>query len=128
MRWAVVLCAGLCAGCGDATSERVEPFDPAVATQVTPVVTRIAPVTGRSGDLMTIFGAGFSVVPEDNIVILSNTVALAASYAATAAGTPGEVEQLTFTIPSNTTIGTHAVTVNVYEHTSNGNVTLTVTP
>lgn len=128
MRWSALLLIGMLVGCGSAADDRVEPFDASIATQVAPVVTRINPASGRAGDIITIFGVGFSVIPEDNIVLLTNAAALALSYNAVAAAREGEVEQLTFAIPTNATTGITSVLVNVYDNSSNSDITLTVNP
>lgn len=128
MRWSALLLIGMLIGCGSAADDRVEPFDASVATQVAPVVTRISPTIGRAGDVITIFGVGFSVIPEDNIVLFASAAALALSYNLASPAGSGEVEQLTFVIPTNATTGTTSVIVNVYDNSSNSDITLMVTP
>lgn len=130
MRWSVLFLIGILIGCGSATDDSVEPFDASVATQVAPVVTRINPATGRAGDIITIFGVGFSVIPEDNIVLLTKAAAAtsALSYNLASPAGSGEVEQLTFVIPTNATAGITAVIVNVYDNSSNSDITLLVNP
>lgn len=128
MRWSVLFLIGILIGCGSATDDSVEPFDASVVTQVAPVVTRINPTIGRAGDVITVFGVGFSVIPEDNIVLLTGSAALAFGYNAVDAAGTGEVEELTFAIPTNATTGITSVIVNVYDNSSNSDVTLMVNP
>lgn len=128
MRWSALLLIGMLIGCGSAADDRVEPFDASVATQVAPVVTRINPTFGRAGDIITIFGMGFSVIPEDNIVLLTSAAAPAFSYSLASPAGSGEVEQLTFAIPTNARAGITSVIVNVYDNSSNSDITLMVNP
>lgn len=128
MRWSALLLIGMFIGCGSAADDSVEPFDASVATQVAPVVTRINPTFGRADDVITIVGVGFSVIPEDNIVLLTGSAALAFGYNAVDAAETGEVEELTFAIPTNATTGITSVIVNVYDNSSNSDVTLMVNP
>lgn len=128
MRWLVLLLIGVVVGCGSATDDLPGSFDASVATQVAPVVTRISPTIGRAGDIITIFGVGFSVIPEDNIVLLTSAATPAFSYTANNAAGSGEVEQLAFVIPSNAKSGVTFVLVSVYGNSSNSDITLIVTP
>ncbi len=128
MRWMTLTWLGLIAACGSVNGESVLFFDPNVSLQTIPVVTRVTPTTGRAGDTITIFGLGFSIVPTDNLVVLSNTSIPASAYALVDPPVTGEIEQLTFTLPADSAIGDTSVVVNVYENSSNSDVLLTVTP
>lgn len=113
-------------GCGSG-NESTE-INSSVATQSLPVITRISPVSGRTGDTITIFGFGFSAQPGINIVSVGTASTTASIYALVNPPTAGEIESLTFTIPTGATTGTHSVFVTVFENTSNANVQLTVNP
>lgn len=126
MRWILlsVLATLLIGGCGDAQSD----VSNTAPTGVTPVVTRLDPTTATAGDTVTIFGAGFSVVPTANIIVIGNIAVAASTYAVVDPPAAGEVEQLTFIVPTGLTTGADAVLVLVEDAVSNTNVQLTVNP
>lgn len=123
----VLLCMTLfcCATCGN-VDELV--FDPQVATQLPPVISRVDPTHGRAGDSITILGFGFSLVPEENIVHCAGTTALADSYSLVIPPVDGELEQLTFTIPATAATGVTTTFLSVYDNTSNADIAFTVDP
>ena len=112
-------------GCG---SEDPLSLEESVVTQIQPVVTRLSPVTGTVGDTITLFGAGFSIVAQSNIVSIGGTSLSAESYSLVTNPVGSEIESLTVTLPAGVTSGTASVFVTVFEFTSNSDITFTVTP
>ncbi|MBI2345658.1 MAG: IPT/TIG domain-containing protein [Deltaproteobacteria bacterium] len=112
-------------GCGNAPS--VE-FDESVPAQLSPIVTRVAPVAGRAGDTITIFGFGFSAEAQQNIVVVGGSTAIATAYALVDPPAAGELERLTFVVPSGAAVGATTIACNVFEQASNGDVAFTVNP
>lgn len=104
------------------------PFDESVATQLAPVVTRVAPATGKAGDTITIFGVGFSIEPPQNIILVGGATTTAATYGLVIPPTGSEVEQLTFTLPATSAVGATTIAVLVADQASNNTVAFTVTP
>lgn len=124
LRW-VWLGFGLCTACGN---QGLLDFDVNVATQIPPTVTRLSPSVARAGDLVTIFGMGFSMVAADNFILVGTSSAVASSYALVSPPATGELETLTFTVPNAVATGVTSLLVSVYDNVSNGDILLTVTP
>lgn len=119
-------CLGGClGGCGNAPTVEL---DESVPTQMTPVVTRVAPVAGRAGDVIVIFGMGFVAEAPQNIVLMGGAAATAATYGLASPAAAGEIEQLTFTVPAGASAGSTTVTVVAIDHVSNSDVAFTVNP
>lgn len=108
--------------CGSA-----DEYDSSVPTQLAPYVNRVDPVNGKAGDVITIFGFGYSVVYSNDIVTIGGAAASASAYNLLDGTTAGEIESLTVTVPAGVTVGTDSVFVTVFGNTSNANVTFTVT-
>jgi len=119
---ALALCIVL-AACGSAV-----PYSPNVVTEMPPTVTRIDPTSGPAGTTIQIFGFGFSVAAPENIVIIGDTGVPATSYGLVANPTSDEIEVLTADVPNDAPLGESSVVIVVGEHTSNADVTFTVTP
>ncbi len=113
----------LCVSCGSTTGGE---YDSTVPTQTTPYVNRIDPAVGKAGDVVTVFGFGFSVSAPNDIVTIGSAAAGASAYNLLDGTTAGEVESLTVTVPTGVTVGTDSVFVTVFGNTSNANVTFTV--
>lgn len=113
-------------GCGSA--ENGADFDPSVSTDAPPFIHRVNPNTGRAGDTITIFGFGFSNGAGSNVITIGGQGTSATTYTLLNPATDGEVESLTFTIPTGATTGTSAIFVTVFDNTSNANVNVTVNP
>lgn len=113
-------------GCGSGNG--ATDVNSSVATQTIPIVTRVSPASGSSGSTATIFGFGFSAQPGANIVSVGATSTTASTYALVNPPAAGEIESLTFTVPSGATTGANSVFVTVFENTSNTNVQFTVNP
>ena len=111
-------------GCG--SSDSLVNTD--VVTDTPPVVSRITPTTGGAGDTVTIFGLGFSVVPQNNFISVGGAAAIAETYALVDPPLSSEIESLTLVIPDDAVAGDQPVTVTVGDFSSNSDVTITVTP
>lgn len=116
----------LIAGCGSG-EESNDGFDPSINTASPPVITRVNPTSGRAGDTITIFGLGFSSGAGNNIVMVGGASVSAGTYALVNPPVAGEIEQLTFVIPTGATTGAGNLLVTVLENASN-TVTFTVNP
>ena len=91
-------------------------------------MTRIDPALGRSGDAVTIFGFGFSVVAEKNVVAIGSASTTATAYQLVDPPVDGEIESLTVTLPDDLPTGEQAIIVTVGEWTSNDDILFTVNP
>ena len=118
--------SSLLLGCGSTADPLALP--PSVAIQSVPVIKRISPTSGRVGDTLTLFGFGFSTAPGDNIITVGGKATAAETYALVDPPTDGEIEQLTFKVPTGATTGASGVFVTVFELTSNADVQFTVNP
>ncbi len=121
--WSSVLCPlsvvlFLALGCGSG-QETAADFDATVSTQAPPFINRVNPTSGRAGDTITLFGLGFSTAAAGNIVTAGGAATSAATYALVNPPAGGEIEQLTFTIPTGVGTGAGNVFVTVFENTSN---------
>lgn len=118
-------CFLLLSSCGSDSSIT---FDVSIPSQNAPIVTRVAPANGKAGDVIAVFGVGFSVEASNNVVVFGNISTTATNYGLVAPAAAGEVEQLTVTIPAGATVGANSVYVNVFENTSNTNISFTINP
>lgn len=119
------VCLCLLVACGSAVPTE---FDESVATQLAPVVTRVAPAAGKGGDTINVFGLGFSAEAAQNIVLLGGAATAAATYGLVNPAAAGEIEQLTFTVPASAALGATTITVTTFDRVSNSDVAFTVTP
>ncbi len=119
---AVVIFCGIVA-CGSGVD-----YDSTVTTESPPYVNRIDPSAANRGDTITVYGFGFSFVPEYNIISLGDIAIVASSHDFLAAPVENEIESLTFVVPSNINFGDYGIVITVLGNTSNSNVTLTVNP
>ena len=101
-------------------------FDTTVPTQVDPYINRIAPVTATAGNMVTIFGFGFSEVPELNVVIVGGAAVVADTYSLLGTPVAGEIETLTFTVPAGLTVGANSIYVDVLDNVSNTSISITI--
>lgn len=126
MPWRI-LCASvvLCTACGNSLPLELEE---SVATQLTPIVSRVVPNTGKAGDSITILGMGFTASAPENIILVGGTTTSAATYALVTPPAAGEIEQLTFTVPATAAVGATTITVTVFDRISNSDVAFTITP
>lgn len=125
MRWLIIIVLVLAASCGSGAGSS---FPSDVPTDLTPVVSRVEPNTGAVGDIITIFGYGYSTSTADNIVIIGAAAVSATGYALVDPPSPTEIETLTATIPEGVETGENSVAVLVYDNVSNQDITFTVTP
>lgn len=66
-----------------------------------PVLLSVAPAAAGPGDDVTVTGAGFSQIPQDNWVVVGSQVVLARNFEVTDDGQ----ERLTFTLPADVQAG-----------------------
>ena len=99
-----------------------------IPTQTPPVIQRLDPATLARGATLSVFGFGYSIVPEENIVTIGARSQVAESYDVVANGANGEAEVLTLTLPQDLPIGDQTVFVIVQGRTSNADLTVTVQP
>lgn len=125
--WLVLALGICCGGCGEGETAAFE-FDESVPLQLQPYVARITPTTAKTGDTITIVGFGYSVIPNQNAIVLDTATVAAESYAVAPAPAGTELEQLTFQVPSTLAVGTYSVGVVVYDNSSNNEQTLTIIP
>lgn len=121
---AVVAVFVIVVGCGSSG----DLFDATIPSQVNPIVTRIDPTSANAGDTVTIFGIGFSAVPELNVIVMGSATTSANNYSLLPSPSGDEVESLTFVVPSGITPGTYPIYVVVVDNVSNTNVTITINP
>lgn len=118
------LCAAvfLSAGCGKSG----DLFDATIPTQTDPILTRINPTVATAGDSVTVFGIGFSIAAELNIVVIGDNEIAADNYTLLANPSGDEVESITFTVPAGIAPGTYAIYVIVIDNPSNTDLTITI--
>ena len=103
-------------------------FSDNVPTQSIPIVERLDPTTLSRGDTLSIFGFGYSFVPAENVITIGSASAVAESYTLINDPNPGEIEEITVTVPNTTPIGENTVFIIIGENASNSNLTITVQP
>lgn len=112
-------------GCGSAAEEFVP-------TQTDPYISRVDPAAASVGDVVAVFGHGFSDAAEFNIIVIDDTQIFADSYALVTPATGDEVESLAFTVPAGISQGDHTIYVIVCDvacdNTSNTDLTITINP
>lgn len=99
-----------------------------IPSSMDPVVAQVTPAVGAVGDTITVIGVGYSLVPQENIVIIGGGAVAATAYGLVPAPSGDEVEQLTATVPDGAALGLNSVVVLVNENTSNADITFTVIP
>lgn len=119
---AAAVCLIGCGGIGTAD------FGSNVPSGAPPVIQRIDPASGSSGDTVTLFGVGFSIVASENILHIGENTIAASEYSLIEEPEPGEAEQLTFEIPPEVSAGEYNIFITVIDQPSNTNLTFTVTP
>lgn len=118
----IVICA-LLLSCGS-----VDEFDVTVPTMLSPHVHRVDPANGTAGDIITIYGWGFSTEAANNIVSFGGASTTATSYNILAAPAEGELETISVVVPVGATAGDLNINVTVFDNTSNASLTFTITP
>ena len=103
-------------------------LDPSIATGSLPILKRVFPTSGKTGDVVTLFGSGFSADAGFNIVSIGGVTAGASAYGLVDPSTGGEVESLTVTLPTGLSLGAQTIFVIVFDNTSNTDTAFTVTP
>ena len=122
----IIFGLSLIASCGSANE--TSNVNASVATQLPPVIARVSPTSGRAGDSVTIFGFGFSSAAASNVINVGGQAVAASSYALLNPPAAGEIESLTFAVPSGATTGAGGIFVTVFELTSNADVQFIVNP
>ncbi len=103
-------------------------YNSTVPTQMPPYIDNVAPASGSPGDVITIFGFGYSAQAPSNVISFGSFSASATAYTLIPNATSNEIESLTVTIPAAATPGVVPVYVTVFGNTSNANNTFTITP
>lgn len=102
-------------------------FPADVATQTMPVVSQVDPSAGAPGDTITVFGFGFSSIPQSNVVVIGGAASAASEYRLLEEPTEAQIESITATVPEDAQAGEGSLVVLVHETPSNADVTFTVT-
>ncbi len=115
----------LIASCGGSGSD---PYPNDVPTHAPPLVTRIDPDSASPGDTVTIYGLGYSIIPEYNLITFGSVSAVADSYDFLDPPGDGEFEIITVVIPDDVEVGINPVMVTVHQTTSNDDVSIDIIP
>ena len=118
----LITCILSCGGSG------ADPYPNDVPTHSPPLVTRIDPAIASAGDTITIYGLGYSIIPEYNLVTFGSISAVADSYDFLDPPSDGEFEIITVVIPDDADPGINPVMVTVHQTTSNDDVSISITP
>lgn len=86
-------------------------------------MTRVSPSSAAAGAAVDVIGVGFSLVAQENTIIVGGVSTLASSYRVTEEGE----EVITFSIPSGVSSGESPLLVVVEGETSNS-LNFTVAP
>lgn len=111
-------------GCGTSDSD----FPPDVPTSSPPIISRVDPNAGSAGDLVTVYGFGFTVSIPENIVIIGSAPTSAIEYQLLANPTSSEIEAITARVPADAKLGEGPIYVQVHGDQSNSDVSFTVLP
>ncbi len=98
-----------------------------VTTQAPPTVIRIEPIQGPPGTTVTIYGFGFSFIPQNNIISIGEWSAVAENYTLLDNTGSAEIESISFRVPDAIKTGDYSIIVVVHDNVSNANITFTVT-
>jgi hypothetical protein len=123
-KYLAILCIALpLAACSSTDS-----FQADVPTDAPPIIDRVDPNAGSTGDPITIFGFGFSTSIPENIVIIGGAAISATSYRLLDNPTDREIEAITVDVPEGAELGEGPIYVQVHGNQSNSDVSFTVTP
>jgi hypothetical protein len=84
-----------------------------------PVLIAALPDSAAIGATVTLQGIGFSITPNENIVVVGGATAVALTHQFINPLPNGAIEEITFQIPSNAEVGSGNVFVLVSENPSN---------
>jgi len=101
-------------------------YNPNVPTDSPPIVSRVDPSAGMAGDMISIFGLGFSIAYPEDIVVVGGAATSATSYRLLDNPTDSEIEAITFIVPEEAEIGEGPIYVQVEGNSSNVDVSFTV--
>ncbi|MFO1519358.1 MAG: IPT/TIG domain-containing protein [bacterium] len=88
-----------------------------------PVLMAALPAQGKAGDTITLQGVGFSIAPNEDIIVLGGITLQALTHdfiPNNALPANGASEEITFQIPANAPVGAGNVLVLVNETPTNG--------
>ena len=122
-RLLAIACLPLAAACGAPLV-----YPPDVPTDSPPIVSRVEPSVGSAGEVVTIYGFGFSFTVANNIVIFGDAASAATSYRLLDSPTSTEIEAIEAPVPADAPEGANPIVVVVYDNVSNADVLFTVTP
>ncbi|MDO8461888.1 MAG: IPT/TIG domain-containing protein [Deltaproteobacteria bacterium] len=111
-----------------ACSEQGADFPETIISQSPPFLKKVDPAAVHRGDVLTLYGLGFSIVPEENNIRIGG---IAVSASASSLNNPvvnDSPEKLTVTIPQGVADGEQAVSIFVIDQPSNGDLKVTVLP
>ena len=121
-RLIAIACLPFAMACGSPVA-----FPSDVPIDSPPIVSRVDPTEGSAGDIITIFGFGFSIVAPNNIIVIGDAASAATSYRLLESPTSTEIEAIEAPVPDQATEGETPVVVMVHESVSNADVLFTVT-
>lgn len=120
---AIFLIALFSLSCGGSSD-----YNPNVPTDSPPIVSRAEPSAGKAGDVISIFGLGYSIAYPEDIVVVGGAATSATSYRLLDNPTANEIEAITFIVPEDAEIGEGPIYVQVDGNSSNVDVSFTVLP
>lgn len=126
VRYIILLFAAfVCASCGSGaagTGGEVPSGSP-------PILTRVVPASGPIGTSITIYGVGFTLVPELNFVYIGSSMTQASTYAViNPQTTPGESEYIVATVGTDAVVGNNQELVVFVNGAVSDPITFSVTP
>jgi hypothetical protein len=118
---ALVRCLRL--GCGQWPEENLN-----IPSGTVPIIKRVTPDPGTAGGSIEVYGVGYSLVPAENLFHIGDAAVSANSYDLADPAQAGEVEVLSFILPSELLAGDYAVFVSVQGEPSNTDIHLAIEP
>lgn len=104
------------AACGSSSEAN---FSDHVPIPTEPFLARLDPEELQAGQNFSVFGFGFSIVPEENILFVADQTLNAETYSLVDPPNENEIEELTFTLPADTELGVQEMALVVLGHSSN---------
>lgn len=92
---------------------RSEPTDNTIGGSI-PVLLEVDPAQASPGEEVVVQGTGFSIIPNENVVYLADTAAIATDFETTP-----DALQIRFTIPDTIAVGPTELLVMVEDNFSN---------
>ena len=96
-----------------------------IADGSAPIILSTSPLSSSRGSMVTITGTGFSIVPQENVIIVGGASVPATNYLASGTG-----ESITFQLSDTTALGDQNLVVLVEgaNGITSNQITLTITP